>query len=213
MASLTAKQAGLASCHVCKLLTPLAQLAARRGHCPRCGSLVHQRKTDSLNRCWALIIASAILYLPANLLPMTHTAHLGKIQEDTIISGVIYFLSTGSWPIALVIFIASIFVPLLKLFILAALLISVHRGSRWRPVDRTRLYRMTELVGRWSMVDIYVVTILVALVKLGALADIEAGAAAPFFALMVVLTMFAAMAFDPRLIWDQMEDPRDSSNE
>lgn len=209
---LTAKQAGLASCHTCSLLTPLTQLAENHGHCPRCGSFVHQRKPDSLNRCWAFLVAATIFYFPANLLPMTRTTHLGKIQDDTILSGVIYFFSTGSWPIALVIFIASIFVPLLKLSILSGLLLSVQLRSTWRPAERTRLYRVTELVGRWSMVDIYVVTILVALVRLGALAQIEAGPAAPFFALVVVLTMFAAMAFDPRLIWDRMENTRESND-
>jgi len=209
MTPVTARQAGLANCHTCSLLTPLEQLAEHHGRCPRCGSIVHLRKNNSLSRCWAFLIAAAIFYLPANLLPMTRTAHLGHVQNDTILSGVIYFFSTSSWPIALVIFIASIFVPLLKLVILSSLLISVQRRSHWRPADRTRLYRVTELVGRWSMVDIYVVTILVALVKLGALAEIEAGPAAPFFALVVVLTMFAAMAFDPRLIWDRMENSRD----
>lgn len=209
MPALTARQAGLAGCRTCSLLTPLPRLAENQGHCPRCGSLVHQRKADSLGRCWAFLLAAAIFYLPANLLPMTRTAHLGRVQDDTILSGVIYFFAHGSWPIALVIFIASIFVPLLKLLILTGLLVSVQLRSRWRPVDRTRLYRITELIGRWSMVDIYVVTILVALVKLGALAEIEAGPAAPYFALVVVLTMFAAMAFDPRLIWDRMEKPRE----
>ncbi|OHB31473.1 MAG: paraquat-inducible protein A [Desulfuromonadaceae bacterium GWC2_58_13] len=209
MAPLTARRAGLANCHTCSLLTPLQQLAENHGHCPRCGSLVHSRKSNSLSRCWAFLVTAVIFYFPANLLPMTHTAHLGKVQDDTILSGVIYFFATGSWPIALVIFIASVFVPLLKLLILSGLLISVQLRSTWRPAERTRLYRITELIGRWSMVDIYVVTILVALVKLGALAEIEAGPAAPFFALVVVLTMFAAMAFDPRLIWDRMETPRD----
>ena len=209
MAPLTARGAGLANCHTCSLLTPLPQLAENHGHCPRCGSLVHSRKSNSLSRCWAFLVTAVIFYFPANLLPMTHTAHLGKVQDDTILSGVIYFFATGSWPIALVIFIASVFVPLLKLLILSGLLISVQLRSTWRPAERTRLYRITELIGRWSMVDIYVVTILVALVKLGALAEIEAGPAAPFFALVVVLTMFAAMAFDPRLIWDRMETPRD----
>lgn len=136
---------------------------------------------------------------------MTKVISLGKAQSDTIISGVIYFLHTGMWPIALVIFIASIFVPLVKLFILTFLLISVQRKSNWRPQDRTRLYRITEIVGRWSMTDIFVVTILVALVKLGSLATIEAGPGAIFFAAVVVTTIFAAMSFDPRLIWDAME--------
>jgi paraquat-inducible protein A len=110
------------------------------------------------------------------------------------------------WPIALVIFIASVFVPILKLIILLFLLISVHMKSLWNPKDRTRLYRAIEAIGRWSMVDIYVVTLMVALVKLGALADIEAAPGAIFFAAVVVVTMFAAMSFDPRLIWDKMEE-------
>ena len=120
-------------------------------------------------------------------------------------SGVIYFVATGMWPIALVIFVASILVPMLKLSILIFLLISVQRKSVWRPKDRTRLYRITEAVGRWSMVDIYVVTILVALVNLGNLATIKAGPGAGFFAAVVVITIFAAMSFDPRLIWDAKE--------
>ena len=120
-------------------------------------------------------------------------------------SGVIYFMVSGSWAIALVIFIASVFVPLLKLLVLSFLLISVQRKSSWRPHDRTRLYRITEVVGRWSMLDIFVVTILVAMVKLRSLATIEAGPATVFFAAVVVITMFAAMSFDPRLIWDEME--------
>jgi paraquat-inducible protein A len=124
-------------------------------------------------------------------------------------SGVIYFVKTGMWPIALVIFVASVFVPLMKLSVLTYLLISVKRRSHWRPRDRTRLYRMTEVVGRWSMVDIYVVTILVALVKLGALASIDAGPGAIYFGAVVVITMFAAESFDPRLIWDVMEEKYD----
>ncbi len=113
------------------------------------------------------------------------------------------------WPLALLIFFASVVVPMLKLIVLSYLVVSVRRCSHWRPVDRTRLYRITEAVGRWSMVDIYVVTILVALVKLGNLATIEAGAGALFFAAVVVITMFAAMSFDPRLIWDAMENKND----
>jgi paraquat-inducible protein A len=146
------------------------------------------------------------MYIPANLLPMTITSALGSAQADTIISGVIYFIHSGSWEIAVVIFIASIFVPMAKLVILVFLLLSVQLRWRWRPRDRTVLYRLTELVGRWSMVDVYVVTILVALVKLGAVASIEAGPAAVFFATVVVLTMLAAESFDPRIIWDVIEE-------
>jgi paraquat-inducible protein A len=147
-----------------------------------------------------------LLYLPANLLPITISSSLGTRQSDTILSGVLYLMNSGSWAIALVIFVASLFVPLMKMVILVFLLVSVQRRSRWRPKDRTRLYRLTELVGRWSMVDIYVVTIMVALVRLGALANVDAGPGAAYFAAVVILTMFAAESFDPRLIWDRMED-------
>jgi paraquat-inducible protein A len=204
--SMTAAAASLLSCHSCNLLS---KMSGSHGHahalCPRCGAPLHQRKTNSLTRTWALVIAAFIFYIPANVLPITVVISLGKTQADTIMSGVIYFMLTGMWPIALVIFVASVAVPLLKLFVLAFLLISVQRKSRWRPEDRTRLYRIAEAVGRWSMVDIFVVTILVALVKLGGLATIDAGPAASYFAAVVVTTMFAAMSFDPRLIWDVME--------
>jgi len=204
--SMTAASASLLSCHSCNLLS---KMSGSHGHahalCPRCGAPLHQRKTNSLTRTWALVIAAFIFYVPANVLPITVVTSLGKTQADTIMSGVIYFVQTGMWPIALVIFVASVAVPLIKLFVLSYLLISVQRKSRWRPEDRTRLYRIAEAVGRWSMVDIFVVTILVALVKLGGLATIDAGPAASYFAAVVVTTIFAAMSFDPRLIWDVME--------
>ncbi len=188
-------------CHDCSLLA-----AAHLQTCPRCGAHLHLRKPDSLGRTTALVLAALVLYLPANLLPITVTTAIGTRQADTILSGVIYFMQTGSWEIASVIFIASVFVPFAKLIILVLLLVSVRFRWRWRPRDRTVLYRLTELVGRWSMVDIYVVTILVALVRLGAVATIEAGPAAVYFAAVVVLTMFAAESFDPRLIWDALEE-------
>jgi paraquat-inducible protein A len=173
--------------------------------CPRCGARLHSRKPNSIARTWALIIAAFVFYIPANVLPITTVVSFGKAQSDTIMSGVIYFIKTGMWPIALIIFVASIFVPLLKLLILTFLLITVQRKSSWRSKDRTRLYRITEAIGRWSMVDIYVVTILVALVNLGSLATIAARPGAIFFAAVVVITLFAAMTFDPRLIWDAEE--------
>ena len=204
--SMTAASASLLSCHSCNLLSKTSD---SHGHshalCPRCGAPLHQRKSNSLTRTWALTIAATIFYIPANVLPITVVTSLGKTQADTIMSGVIYFMLTGMWPIALVIFIASVAVPLIKLFVLSFLLISVQRKWKWRPKDRTRLYRIAEAVGRWSMVDIFVVTILVALVKLGGLASIDAGPAASYFAAVVVTTIFAAMSFDPRLIWDVME--------
>lgn len=204
--SMTAASASLLSCHSCNLLS---KTSGSHGHshalCPRCGAPLHQRKTNSLTRTWALVIAAFIFYIPANVLPITVVTSLGHTQADTIMSGVIYFMLTGMWPIALVIFVASVAVPLIKLFVLSFLLISVQRKWKWRPKDRTRLYRIAEAVGRWSMVDIFVVTILVALVKLGGLATIDAGPAATYFAAVVVTTIFAAMSFDPRLIWDVME--------
>ncbi len=209
MTGLTAAKASLLSCHSCSLLSR----APREHHvsvkCPRCGAALHSRKTNSLVRTWALILAAFIFYIPANVLPVMTVTSLGKTQSDTIMSGVFYLVVHGMWPLALLIFFASVVVPMLKLIILSYLVLSVRLRSHWRPEDRTRLYRITEAVGRWSMVDIYVVTILVALVKLGNLATIEARAGAVFFAAVVVITMFAAMTFDPRLIWDVMEKKND----
>ena len=200
----TALNQGLVSCHSCHLLCRSTRPDAIET-CPRCGTRLHRRKPNSIRRTWALVVAALVFYIPANVLPITTVVSLGQAQSDTIMSGVIYFIKTGMWPIALVIFVASIFVPLLKLIILTFLLISVQRKSSWRPKDRTRLYRITEVVGRWSMVDIFVVTILVALVNLGGLASIQAQAGAVYFCAVVIITLFAAMSFDPRLIWDAEE--------
>ncbi len=203
----TARQQGLISCHSCHLLCPQQPLENHQQlSCPRCGSTLHSRKENSLARCWALVLAACVLLFPANLLPITYTSALGHVQGDTIMSGVIYFFKSGSYEIALVIFFASVFVPFVKILILLLLLVSVQLRWRWRPRDRTRLYRLTEIIGRWSMIDVYVVTILVALVKLGAVATIDAGDGAIYFAGVVILTMCAADSFDPRLIWDAMEE-------
>ena len=204
----TGRSEALLSCHACGLLTPCSSpddASAGHEHCSRCGTALHMRYTDSLNRTWALLITAIILYIPANLLPITQTSTLGSTQGDTIMQGVIYFLLHGEWPIALVIFTASILVPLLKMTALAYLLISVQRGSSKRALERTKIYRMVEFVGRWSMIDIFVVTIMVALVQLGTLASIAAGEGAIYFCAVVIITMFAAESFDPRLIWDRCE--------
>ncbi|MBE0584960.1 MAG: paraquat-inducible protein A [Desulfofustis sp.] len=201
--AMTARRQGMLSCHRCHLLC--RQAPGRLG-CPRCGAVLHSRKPNSVARTWALVTAALILYIPANILPITHTAALGSVQSDTIMSGVIYFIHSGSWPIALIIFIASVFVPLLKLVILIGLLLSIQCHSQRRPVDRTRLYRLIEAIGRWSMLDIFVVTILVALVHMGTIAHIAAGPGALYFGAVVVVTMFAAETFDARLIWDNLED-------
>ena len=200
----TALAAACTPCHDCGLLCRLPA-HAHGALCPRCEAPLHARKPRSLERTWAWWSAAALCYLPANLLPIMKITSLGRAQADTIMSGVVYLLLHGMWPLAVVVFTASVFVPVLKLAILLTLLLSVHRRSSWRPVDRTRLYRLTELIGRWSMVDVFVVTILVALVRLGNLATVEAQTGAVFFGSVVVLTMLAAESFDPRLIWDNSE--------
>jgi paraquat-inducible protein A len=207
----TALSRSLASCHECGLVAPLA-LGAHHAECPRCTSGLHFRKVDSLRRSGALLLTAVILYIPANLFPIMKVTSLGKDQADTIMSGVIYLFVHGMWPLALVVFVASVLVPLFKMVILGYLLYSVQTGSKWRPVERTRLYRIIEAVGRWSMVDIYVVTILVALVHVGQLATIRAEPGAIFFGAVVVVTIIAAESFDPRLIWDRADDPDGERN-
>jgi paraquat-inducible protein A len=193
-----------AQCHVCKLVMLIPDGSIASLGCPRCRASVHRRKPNSLSRTWALLAAAVICYVPANLYPIMEVTSLGQTQGDTILSGVIFLAVHGMWPLAAIVFIASVVVPVLKIVSLAALTLSVERRSQWRPRDRARIYRIVEAIGRWSMVDVYVVTILVALVHLGSLASVEAQIGAFFFGAVVVLTMFAAQSFDPRLIWDQL---------
>ena len=200
----------LAECHVCQLAVPMADKPLKSLDCPRCLTPLHYRKPNSLQRTWALVLAAFVCYVPANLLPIMKTSSVAGTQFDTIMSGIIYLISHGSWPVGLVVLIASVIVPLLKIAILIFLLISIQVRCKWRPKERTQLYRWAELVGKWSMVDIFVVNTLVALVQMGSLVSIEAGAGALFFCAVVVLTMFAAMSFDPRLIWDKLENNNDS---
>ncbi len=205
-APLTARQAALVGCHACGQLSPLNGCDS----CPRCGAELHSRKPESIHRTWALLITAVVLYIPANVLPVMRVVSLGRDQSDTIMGGIITFMESGSWPLALLIFFASIVVPILKITILSSLLVSVHRHSRWRPETRTRLYRLTVAIGRWSMLDIFVVTLMVAIVSMGTLATIEPGPAAMAFALVVIATMLASHSFDPRLIWDEMAREEDA---
>lgn len=198
---LTAQHAALLPCHACGLLSP----AGKASRCPRCLASLYQRKPDSLARTWAFVITAVVLYVPANVLPIMSVVSMGREQSDTILSGILYFLKNGSWPLATLIFFASIVVPFLKLTILTFLMVSVHRRSHWKPEWRARMYRLTEGIGRWSMLDIFVVTIMVAMVAMGAIATIEPGPGAVAFALVVVATILASRSFDPRLIWDAME--------
>jgi len=195
---------GLYSCHVCNLVSRRERVPGT-ARCPRCGASLHFRKPGSVSRCWALLIAAYILYIPANLLIIMETGSLFSYRKDTIISGVVELWRSGSWEIAIIVFIASVMIPLLKLISLTLLLVSVQRRSSWHPKQRTHLYRLLELVGRWSMLDIYVVTLLAALVQLGSMATVKAGPAALAFGAVVALTMLASMQFDPRLIWDPLQ--------
>jgi paraquat-inducible protein A len=200
---------GHAQCHTCHLVMTLPESPTDLLDCPRCRETVHRRKPNSLSRTTALLLAAAICYVPANIYPIMEVTSLGEAQADTILSGAIYLALHGMWPLAVIVFVASVVVPVLKILSLAGLIYSVHVGSQWRPRERARLYRVVEAVGRWSMVDVYVVTILVALVHLGSLASVRAESGAFFFGSVVVFTMFAAESFDPRLIWDGLVDERD----
>ena len=199
----TALGRGLVTCHSCGLLV---KSAAHRHDaiCPRCGGHLHARKPNSISRTWAFLIAAMVLYIPANLLPVMNTSSLFGSEKDTIMSGVVYLWTSGSWPLAIIVFIASVAVPMLKILAMVFLVVSAQMRSTLSPKQRARIYRVVELVGRWSMLDIYVITILVALVQFQGLATIQAGPAAIAFGSVVVLTMFAAMSFDPRLIWDRI---------
>src|SRR5947209_12543578 len=174
MTTMTAAEAGLLPCHACHLLHRPSQVAHGLV-CVRCGATLHLRKPDSITRVWAFLIAAYILYVPANVLPVMETGSLFGEQSDTIMSGVVYLWTSGSWPLAVIVFVASILVPGAKMLSLTVLLISVQRRSMWRPQERTKLYRVVEFVGRWSLVDIYVAAMLTALVQFQALATIKAG--------------------------------------
>ncbi len=220
----TARQAGLIACHFCHTLSKLPEgmeaktqheltLGKAIMHCPCCQSSLHSRIPHSLSRTWALLLAALILYFPANALPIMTVIYWGEGQPDTILGGVVHLFAEGMWPLALLIFIASVFIPILKLIALFSLLISVHLKMQWRPKDRTVLYRITEFVGRWSMVDIFVIALLVALVQFGNTASVLPNLGALSFAAVVILTMLAAHSFDPRLIWDAIDDENSIRND
>ncbi len=197
---------GLIGCHVCgqvcKDVTDAGLPEGDTMACPRCGSALHRRKADSYSRTWALLVAAFILYIPANLLPIMRTASLNDVDDNTIISGVVELWVKGSPDLAVIVFTASIVVPMLKFFSLGMLLLSSHAGSDWARPQRAKLYRLVEFVGYWSMLDVFVVALLTALVRFSLLSRVEPLPGVIFFGLTVVLTMFASMSFDPRMIWD-----------
>lgn len=194
---------GFTACDECHHVVRLA--AVPRTHsqrCSRCFSVIQARKPKSLSRTWAWVITGFILLFPANLLPVMTVVYLGSGSPDTIMSGVMHLVEEGMYPIALLVFVASVFVPIVKLLGLITLLVVVQCQLPLSAKQCTVLYRMIEFIGRWSMLDLFMISILVTLVDLGAVASITAGAGATAFASVVVATMLAAHTFDPRLIWD-----------
>jgi paraquat-inducible protein A len=193
----TAREAGFDVCHTC-----LALSASGSSHCGRCGAHIHPRIPNSLQRTVALLIAAVVLYIPANLLPIMTTDQFARSVDSTIIGGVVILWNMGSYPVALVILVASVLVPIGKILTVAALCWTVGRRIPVSPRQRTSLYRITEFIGKWSMVDVFVVAILVALIQITGIIVIRPGAAALAFAGVVIATMLAAESFDPRLLWD-----------
>jgi paraquat-inducible protein A len=188
------------ACEVCGLLGPADP--DRPAHCRRCGAHLHARKPNSMARAAALMIAAVIFYGPANVYPVLTVIQLGSGAPSTIMGGVVELLASGMYPLAALVFCASVVVPVLKLIALGAMLAATWLGSARRLRDRTRAYRIVAAIGRWSMIDVFMASILVALVQFGGLVNIGSGFGAVAFAGVVILTMLAAEAFDPRLMWD-----------
>ncbi len=197
----TAAQLGLMSCDACQMLSRPSG-TDEPARCRRCGEELEFRRKGSIENTWALVIAATICYFPAMLMPVLNTTTFGETEGDTILGGVAFLYGSGSWPLALVVLIASVMIPLGKLAALVYLLVTVQRGSINSNHDRTRLYRLVEIIGRWSMLDVFVDTFTVAMVQLQPLMSVAPGPGVLFFAAVVVLTMLAAETFDPRLIWD-----------
>ena len=196
----TAKECGLTRCHDCGLLE-----SRTTDICPRCDSSLHHRKTNSIQRTWALLLAAMIFVVPANVLPIMEVKFLGVPDRSTIMDGIIYFFKTGSYGIGLIIFLASILVPLFKIVGLSIILFSIHFNKCGSLKQKTRMFRFIEFIGRWSMLDIFVIAVMTVLVDFGFLTSIHTAPGATFFCIVVVSTMLAAIVFDPRLLWDKCE--------
>lgn len=197
---LTARGAGLIGCtHCCAVHAPGVAV------CRRCGSALSSRDEASLQRVWAWLAAGLITYIPANLFPMLVTSNFGTRLENTILGGVIELFHHGSYGVAAIVFVASVVIPIGKFFAIAYLALSTRRTLRLQGHGRQRLYEVVEFIGRWSMIDVFVVAILSALVQLNFVVTINPGVAAVSFALSVAFTMLSAQNFDPRLIWDAYE--------
>ena len=198
---LSAANLGLVGCDACSLVCVSAP-SGEQGFCPRCGEALHSRRKHALQRSWGLIIAALLCYIPANALPVLRTNMLGSTEDDTILGGVVLLYNSGSWPLALIVLVASVAIPLGKLVALSYLLLQVQRGRVTSTRDKTKLFRVVEVIGKWSMLDVFVDAYTVAMVQLQPLMSVEPGPGIVFFAAVVVLTVLAAEYFDPRLIWD-----------
>lgn len=208
-AAVSAMERGLQSCESCGLPSRPAP-GDDDARCPRCDEALDFRKPRSLERTAAYVIAAAVCYIPANLLPVLTTTTSAGAESDTILQGVVLLWSPTGWPLSLIVLIASIMIPVGKIVALAYLLITVRRGSIANNTQRVRMYRMVRLIGRWSMVDVFVDTFTAALVQLQPLMSVQPAPGLFFFAMVVILTMLAAESFDPRLIWDTVgrSEPR-----
>ncbi|NTS75568.1 paraquat-inducible protein A [Catenovulum sp. SM1970] len=199
--SVTAKSVGLQNCRVCGLLND-----AKHKYCQRCHARLAMRTPLSLQKTIAWLLTAVLLYLPSNFLPIMHTTNFGRESSSTIVGGVILLWEQGGYFIASVIFAASIVIPIIKILVLIWLVVSVKYNLFTHRHERALMYRLTEFIGRWSMIDVFVVAILVALFQLGGILTVAPGIAALAFAGVVITTMLAAKAFDPRLIWDQYQN-------
>ena len=198
---LTAREAGLVNCLDCHLLTTERD-GGLQMRCQHCGARLHLRKSNGMARTWALLITSLILLFPANLLPIMTVTYLGEKEPNTIIEGIEHFIQSGDYFIAMIIFFASILVPIFKVVGIMLIMISIQK--RWKTWlrHRTLMFRVIKFIGRWSMLDIFVIAVMVALVNLGTLTSITPAPAATYFAAVVISTILASNTFDTRLIWE-----------
>lgn len=199
---------GCRGCHYCHLVFSVSSLADE-ARCPRCGEPSHHRKPNSIQRTLALLITAVVLYVPANMLPVFRTVTFGVGQDHTIVGGVVDLADAGSWELALIVFVASVVVPVFKISALFTLIWVSHHHRAKQLQQHAKLFRVVEAIGHWSMLDVFVIALLVALVQFGSIATIEPASGAIAFGLVVVLTMLASLSFDPRLMWDASGDGPD----
>lgn len=204
--NLTLKKAGMVLCRTCnKIFDNARQNSGYQHQCPRCGSPVQLRIPSSVSHTWAFVLTGFFLLIPANICPITQVVRFGAGTPDTIMSGVMSLIRSGMLPIAAIIFVASIVVPIFKLSGLTFLLLCIHFKWKISPLHCTLVYRFISIIGKWSMLDLFMISILAALVDMGAVSSVVPGPGATAFASVVVVTLFASLSFDPRLIWDLKE--------